>query len=155
MHFCQNSYNLADFVSKKCAIFVRLTLSIWTFFSFYTIYGEWSESMLLFSFIKILGKKCKKRVHTFLSNMEKNSPYLTKMSTVPFSYRFCPKFLWKWKVTYLHFILHEKKKVPYAQSEPHKNWTCQSYKIGQNRRILANFTNCCLKKWQSTFWPSH
>ena len=59
-------WNFGLKIGKKVNFWIRTTLVSWTFFSFYPFFmlcmGKYSTSMLLFSPIKILKKKGKKRV---------------------------------------------------------------------------------------------
>ena len=83
MNFCQNSSNLSDFASQN---FEGMYLFFFLPF-FCTIYGEWSTSMILFSPIKILAKKGKKRVlYTFWSKSTQNFKISIFSKNCPISY---------------------------------------------------------------------
>ena len=87
VNFCQNLSNLADFVSQ---IFESMYLFFFLPF-FCTIYGEWSTSMILFSPIKILGKKGKKRVrYTLWSKTAQNFKISIFSKNCPILYPFYP-----------------------------------------------------------------
>ena len=87
MNFCPNSFNLSDFATQ---IFEGMYLFFFLPF-FCTIYGEWGTSMILFSPIKILGKKGKKRVrYTFWSKSAQNFKISIFSKNCPILHPFYP-----------------------------------------------------------------